>query len=163
MLPAALQVDLPGVRSEDVSVEVSPDGVLTIAGQRHRPDERGERPPASARMERPFGRAARRVRLPDSAQAEGITACLDAGVLTVRVPKAEAAKPRSVKINVAGGGSARDEAQAPAPVASVGGDQEHAGQTDQATQAEKAPQTPPHGADAPPTPPSPADEGPAFL
>ena len=52
-------------------------------------------------MERRFGSFARALSLPPTASAEGIEATFDKGVLTIRVPKAEEAKPRKISIKSA--------------------------------------------------------------
>jgi HSP20 family protein len=109
------------------AVTLSPDNVLTIAGARRRParDQGGGGGGGGARRERPFGRASRRIRLPDSARADGITAALDAGVLTVRVPKAEGFKVQ-VKVK---------SAAAPAPEAVPSAEPKAAAEAPQAAPA----------------------------
>ncbi len=84
---------------EDVTVEVSADGHLTIAAERRR--RAGAK---TGQRERPFGRVARRLRLPPRARVEGnaVSASLRAGVLEVSVPKeAEGAgAPARVEVEV---------------------------------------------------------------
>jgi HSP20 family protein len=84
--------DVPGVKREDLEVLVE-GGVLSIKGHR-------EDPGASARSlsERAFGSFSSRYALPDYVDAEGLTADLADGVLTVRVPKQPKAKPRRIEI-----------------------------------------------------------------
>jgi HSP20 family protein len=90
-----LTVDLPGIESGDVTVNYE-DGMLSISGKREfSKEESGE---TWHRVERGFGTFARQVRLPRTADADRIEASFDKGVLTVSVPKAEAAKPRTIEV-----------------------------------------------------------------
>lgn len=88
-------VELPGMRREDVQVTLH-EGVLSITGER-RPEAEsaGER---YHRRERFVGRFARRFDLGMPVAVEGIKACFRDGILTVSVPKAEVAKPKTVEI-----------------------------------------------------------------
>jgi HSP20 family protein len=90
-----LHVELPSVAPDDVDVSIE-ENVLTIAGERrfyHDRDAEGFR-----RIERHFGRFHRAVRLPDRVDAAGVDATYKDGLLTIRVPKAEDAKPRRIQI-----------------------------------------------------------------
>jgi len=90
-----LTVDLPGIEPDDVTVNYE-DGMLSISGKREfSKEEQGE---TWHRVERGFGTFARQVRLPRTADAERIEASFDKGVLTVSVPKVEAAKPRTIEV-----------------------------------------------------------------
>ncbi len=88
-------VDLPGVNLSDVDVTVDRQ-VLTITATKHAPSQaEGTRVLAT---ERSRGRMTRRFTLGDTVDAGGITADLDQGVLTVRLPVAETARPRRIEI-----------------------------------------------------------------
>ena len=87
--------DLPGLKKEDVSLTVE-DGVLTITGERK--SEREVEPSAFQRLERSFGKFTRRFSLPSQVDASKVEAGFTDGVLTVKVPKSEAAKPHRVEI-----------------------------------------------------------------
>ena len=90
-----VHVDLPGVNPEEVSVTYE-KGTLTVSGRRDfSSEDQGE---TWHRIERGYGAFARSVRLPETAESEKIEATFDKGVLTVAVPKAEAAKPRSIEV-----------------------------------------------------------------
>lgn len=84
--------DVPGVKREDLEVLVA-DGTLTIKG--HREDRTSAE---RALSDRGFGSFANRFTLPDYVDAQGMTADLADGVLTVRVPKQPKAKPRRIEI-----------------------------------------------------------------
>ena len=91
------KVDLPGLKKEDVSVQVT-DGHLTISGERK--SETEEKKDNVYRCERSYGSFYRAVPLPDGAKLEDVKASFANGVLEVSVPlpaKAEA-KPRHVPI-----------------------------------------------------------------
>lgn len=97
-----VSAELPGVRAEDVSITVEND-LLTIAGERRfeRREDKGE----WHRVESTYGAFTRSFALPKTVAADAIEANLDGGVLTVRLPKRQEAKPR--KIEVKPGGSAK--------------------------------------------------------
>jgi len=90
-----LTLDLPGIEPEDVNVSYE-DGMLTVTGKRGFAE--GTKGETWHRIERSFGTFARSVRLPRTADAEKIEAAFDKGVLTIAVPKAEAAKPRTIEV-----------------------------------------------------------------
>ena len=94
---AVLRAELPGVRPEDVSVTAEGQQ-LTITGERRPPDTTAM---ACYRRERPWGKFARTVRLPDDLDMERVEATSRNGVLTVTVPVAAAAKPRQISIKAA--------------------------------------------------------------
>ncbi len=86
---------LPGVRQEEVQVDID-RGVLTIAATRH-----GAEPAEGQQWylrEIQPGRFARALSLPFPVEVEGAAATVANGVLTLTLPKAEAAKPRRIPI-----------------------------------------------------------------
>lgn len=95
-----VRCDLPGMREEDVTIEVD-DRVLRIAGER----ESGHALSGDGyhRLERPFGRFERVLHLPEGVNADAIRASFDRGVLQLQVPKPEQVQPRRIRI---GGGTA---------------------------------------------------------
>ena len=90
-----LKADLPGLRREDVSIEVK-DGLLTISGERK--DEHEEKADGYYRVERTFGSFSRALTLPKGVEAEGIAADFSDGVLEVRIPKPAERKPHRIEI-----------------------------------------------------------------
>ena len=89
-----VELEIPGVKSDQIDISVA--GLdLTIKIQRPDVAEDGV---AYHRRERPVGDFTRVLRLPCEVNADKVTAELQNGVLTLKLPKAEAAKPR--KINV---------------------------------------------------------------
>jgi|SRR5689334_9344422 HSP20 family protein len=85
-------VDLPGVRSEDVTIEVN-DQVLTISGLRV-PVETGE----TQLVERPYGSFVRSLTLPKGVNSDEIKADYKDGVLEVHIPKPAEVKPKKIEI-----------------------------------------------------------------
>jgi Molecular chaperone (small heat shock protein) len=99
--------DIPGV--DPANIEVSMDrGILTIKGERT--VENREQNGRFTRLERSHGVFHRRFALPDSADAEGITASGRQGVLEISIPKRAETTPRRITINseAGAGGSSAD-------------------------------------------------------
>ncbi len=93
-----VQVDLPGLQSDQVDVSFDRN-TLTIRGNRPNTiavPETGELRVFFA--ERMPGAFSRTLRFPQYVEASRIEASLAGGVLTVTVPKAEAAKPRKIEV-----------------------------------------------------------------
>lgn len=87
--------DLPGVDPESVDLDIERN-VLTVTAERARTGpEDAERIAA----ERPTGRFSRQLFLGDTLDTERIDASYEAGVLTLRIPVAEQAKPRKIRIS----------------------------------------------------------------
>lgn len=89
-----LRFDLPGFDRDSIDVTVD-RGVLTVSA--HRSAEKAEEAKPFIR-ERQTGTVTRRIRLSDAADAEKIEAGYADGVLTVRVPVSERARPRKVEV-----------------------------------------------------------------
>lgn len=89
--------ELPGMASDDVEVSVE-NGVLTISGEKKQEVEEGEEKTDYHLVERRYGRFERRFSLPRTVDAERVSAEFANGVLTIQLPKAEAAKPRKIEV-----------------------------------------------------------------
>ena len=97
-----VMVELPGMRSEDISLELE-NNVLTIAGEKK--EERTEGDDRAWHLsERRYGRFSRSFVLPRDVEQEGISANFENGVLTVRIPKSEKARRRQIQIGGSDGG-----------------------------------------------------------
>jgi len=92
-----VKVDLPGMKPEDVSVEIK-DGALWISGKTE--EEHEEKGKTYHRVERRFGEFRRVLNLPGKVADHGVDATFHDGVLKVTVPKAEEAKPRRIEVKV---------------------------------------------------------------
>lgn len=89
-----VEAEVPGLTLDDVDVQVVGDE-LAIHGERK---DATPKDSVYHRRERPATRFSRAVRLPMAIDAEKVGATLKDGVLTVTLPKAEAAKPRKIAI-----------------------------------------------------------------
>jgi len=90
--------DLPGVSPESVDLDVERN-VLTVRAERPDPAANNTELIAS---ERPRGVFSRQLILGDTLDTENVKASYDAGVLTLRIPVAEKAKPRKIEIEMKG-------------------------------------------------------------
>ena len=86
--------DLPGVSLDSVDLDVERN-VLTVRAQRPEPAGKDIELLAS---ERPRGTFSRQLILGDTLDADNVKATYDGGVLTLRIPVAEKAKPRKIEI-----------------------------------------------------------------
>ncbi|XP_020233761.1 18.2 kDa class I heat shock protein [Cajanus cajan] len=93
-------VDLPGLKKEEVKVEVEDGSILQISGERSR--EKEEKDDKWHRVERSSGKFVRRFRLPENAKMDQVKAAMENGVLTVTVPKEEQKKPEVKSIQISG-------------------------------------------------------------
>ena len=90
-----ITMDLPGVRPEDVKLSLE-NQVLSISGEKQTANQ--EKDEQWHRWERSYGRFERTFTLPQTVDAERIEATTDNGVLTVRLPKSEKARPREIPV-----------------------------------------------------------------
>jgi HSP20 family protein len=100
----ALQItmELPGVDPDDVRLSLE-NNVLTIRGEKKQQfDENNER---VHRFERVYGIFERTFVLPNTVDPDSIEARFDNGVLIVRIPKAERARPREIRVSSSSSGS----------------------------------------------------------
>ncbi|MBN9099194.1 MULTISPECIES: Hsp20/alpha crystallin family protein [unclassified Pseudonocardia] len=91
--------DLPGVDPDAIEIDVERN-VLTVKAER-RPVSAGEHVEMQV-AERPLGVFSRQLFLGDTLDMEHIAASYESGVLTLRIPIAEKAKPRKIAITSAG-------------------------------------------------------------
>jgi HSP20 family protein len=89
----AVECELPGIKREDIDVEVG-ERELRITGEY----EEREREGVLRRATRRTGRFEYRALLPADVKSEDVSASLTDGVLTVTIPKIQAAKPRHIEI-----------------------------------------------------------------
>ena len=92
-----IDADIPGVDPSNIQITME-NGVLTLAGERLA--KAGDKSEGYRRVERVAGRFHRRFTLPDTADAEGITARSEHGVLEVSIPKHPRVQPRRINVTV---------------------------------------------------------------
>jgi HSP20 family protein len=88
-----VEAELPGVKREDVNVDVR-DSEVVVTGEIKERERKG----ILRRRTRPVGRFEFRVTLPGDTDPERVDAKLADGVLTVRIPKPERARPHRVDV-----------------------------------------------------------------
>ena len=89
-----LRFDVPGFDPEKIDITVD-RGVLTVSATREETKTEGESPIVRERL---FGSFTRRVRLSDNLDADAIEASNNDGVLEIRIPVREEAKPRKIEV-----------------------------------------------------------------
>ena len=89
-----VEIELPGVKRDDVDIEIAGRRV-TVHGER----KEKERVGILRKRERTVGRFHYEVTLPGDVDEDGVEAHLDEGVLNVRLPKPEHARPRRIQIH----------------------------------------------------------------
>ncbi|KAH1102052.1 hypothetical protein GLYMA_13G176000v4 [Glycine max] len=95
-----LKADIPGLKKEEVKVQIEDDRVLQISGERN--VEKEDKNDTWHRVERSSGKFMRRFRLPENAKVEQVKACMENGVLTVTIPKEEVKKSDVKPIEISG-------------------------------------------------------------
>jgi HSP20 family protein len=92
-----IKAELPDLRKEDVKVSVE-DGQLRISGERKQ--EKEEKGKKFHRVERSYGSFMRSFSLPENVDDAKLSAEYKDGVLNVRLPKTERAKPKAIAVKV---------------------------------------------------------------
>lgn len=91
-----ITAELPGLEEKDFDVHLE-GGVLTLKGEKR--DERSEERKGYRHVETVVGSFERRFQLPAEVDAEAVAASYKNGVLTVTLPKAAGARPRTIPIS----------------------------------------------------------------
>jgi HSP20 family protein len=93
-----IHADIPGVKPEEIDINME-NGVLTIKGEKK--SESKTEKEGYKRVERTYGSFYRRFSLPDTANAEAISASSKHGVLEIVIPKREAVLPKKINVKAA--------------------------------------------------------------
>ena len=101
-----IHAELPGVAQEDVQVSVT-DNLLTIKGEKNQKRETENK--SYHRVERRYGTFQRSFTLPRHVDTGNIKGDYKDGILTLTIPKAEAAKPKEIQIGVQSANGSSDE------------------------------------------------------
>ncbi|KAK1358747.1 17.3 kDa class II heat shock protein-like [Heracleum sosnowskyi] len=95
-------MDMPGLKSGDIKVQVDENNVLVVSGERQREEEKEG--VEYVKLERRIGKFMRKFVLPENANLETIKAVCQDGVLTVTVeklPPPEPKKPKIIEVKIA--------------------------------------------------------------
>lgn len=92
-----INVELPEVKKEDVKVTIQ-EGVLMIHGERKQ--EKEEKGKKYHHVERSYGSFAHSFTVPDGVDETKVTAEFKDGILNLRLPKSEKARPKAIAVNV---------------------------------------------------------------
>lgn len=93
-----LRADLPGVDPKDIDISME-KGLLRISGERH--EEKTENREGMRRIERASGKFYRRFSLPETVDADGISATSANGILEVAIPKQPQVEARRITVQAA--------------------------------------------------------------
>lgn len=92
-----VKTDLPGIKKEDIEVSIN-DGTLTIKGEKK--EELRKKEDGVVRTERLYGAFQREILLPTAVDSNNVKAIYKDGVLELRLPKKEEAKPKQIKVDI---------------------------------------------------------------
>lgn len=93
-----IKAEVPEMKKEEIKINVH-DDVLAISGERkYEKEEKGKK---YHRVERAYGSFLRSFALPEDADGSKVNAEYKDGVLNVRLPKAEKAKPKAIEVKIA--------------------------------------------------------------
>lgn len=92
-----ITAELPGMEKKDINISVE-DGTLLISGEKN--SEKETKDKNYHRIERSYGKFHRSFQLPDGIDRDKIEASYKNGVLTLSLPKSEAAKPKQIEVKV---------------------------------------------------------------
>ena len=92
-----LEAELPGMTEKEITVQID-EGVLTVSGEKKFESEKNEK--NFHRVERSYGSFHRSFTLPETVDAGKVQANAKNGVLTITLPKTEAAKPKLIDVKV---------------------------------------------------------------
>jgi HSP20 family protein len=135
-----VRAELPGVRPEDVHIDVE-NNVLTISGERKL--EREENREGYHRIESSYGSFARSFALPESVDPDKVDAEIEQGILEVRIAKKPEVAPKRIQVRPHGGKETKQMAGGePSEKTTVKGDVDRSEEIAETTQEQQASQPP---------------------
>lgn len=96
-----MSFEIPGVNPDDVNVMVE-NGILTVSGEKKLERRTGDEQQGPYSVERRYGRFERSITLPQSVDADKVTAHYENGVLTLELPKTAESRKRRIEIGRGG-------------------------------------------------------------
>ena len=93
-----ITADLPGIKKEEIEIQVENE-TLTLSGKREQSSSSEDQQNGYRRRERSYGTFSRRFRLGPEVATGEINASYENGVLSLRLPKAEQAKPHRISVH----------------------------------------------------------------
>ncbi|KFK25479.1 hypothetical protein AALP_AA8G119800 [Arabis alpina] len=99
----AFVVDMPGIKGDEIKVQIENENVLVVSGERQRVNKENDGV-KYVRMERRMGKFMRKFQLPENTDLDKISAVCNDGVLKVTVqklPPPEPKKPKTIQVQVA--------------------------------------------------------------
>ena len=109
-----LKLEVPGIEQKDLDVKVE-NNILTVSGERK--FEKEEKEENFRRVERRYGSFTRSFTLPNTVNAEDVSADYNNGVLKIRLGKRAEAKPKQIKVNIGEGGRVLEAKKTPGQAA----------------------------------------------
>ena len=94
-----VKAEIPGLDEKDLNVTLK-ENMLTISGEKKAEKTEGEKNKNYWYCERVFGSFSRTIALPDAIKHDEVKANYKNGVLEIEIPKAEAAQPKKINVNV---------------------------------------------------------------
>ena len=94
-----LKIEVPGMEEKDIDVRLE-NNTLTVHGERKFEEE--EKEENYRRVERQYGSFSRTFTLPNTVDAEKVSANYDKGILKIKLAKKAEAKPKQIKVSVSG-------------------------------------------------------------
>ena len=91
-----VQCEVPGVKKEELELSMTGETLVIKGAMRPFADEETV---TYQRRERGAGDFSRTIVLPDKVDADRVSATMDNGILTIRIPKSEAAKPKQIRVS----------------------------------------------------------------
>jgi len=95
-----MNIELPGVKKDDVKIKVMDDNVLVVSGEKKREVKEEDKDRSYLRIERSYGEFTRSFVLPENVNKDKIDAKYDNGMLHLTIEKKEPEKPKEKLIEI---------------------------------------------------------------
>lgn len=92
-------LDLPGIKKQDISINISPDNILSVLGERHVTNVNMIKKDKFYKRERSYGKYCRYVKLPNDVDVDSVNAAMENGVLHITLKKGSVNSGKKIVIN----------------------------------------------------------------